>query len=290
MNPTNVEGLSVAVAELATVRGIANSVGTSQLAGQETVRQIREQARQRNVNLLVDQTNFGRDRMDEIFQPIVAERIENIGKRLAALPLSVRFLQKFERVRAAATKDQFESRAIEIYITELLHDLMAELKDATFLRITPEKRAAYEQPTPPFGNEVFDTFPSAQRDVAAASRCFALDEWTACVFHLMRALEQGLRAFASKVGLSADAVAQENWKNVIDQIESKIREIEAQPKSSAKTEMLKAYSLAAAQFRYIKDAWRNHVTHGRATYDEPEAESILSHTRDLMRSLVPIVS
>jgi len=89
----------------------------------------------------------------------------------------------------------------------------------------------------------------------------ALGEWTACVFHSMRVLEHGLRELASRVELSADAMAQENWKNVIDQIEAKIRAMEALPKSAEKSASLKVYSQAALQFRYFKDAWRNYISH-----------------------------
>jgi hypothetical protein len=40
------------------------------------------------------------------------------------------------------------------------------------------------------------------------------------------------------------------------------------------------------QFRYFKDAWRNHVDHGREHYDEHQADTILTHTIDFMVFLV----
>src|SRR5207302_260994 len=122
-------------------------------------------------------------------------------------------------------------------------------------------------------------FPEAVQDIAAASRCLALDEGTACVFHAMRVLEHGLRVMAMNVGLPPDAMTHENWKVVIDQIEKKVREIEGLPKSPGKAEKLRVVSEACSQFRYFKDAWRNHVSHSRATYDVREADSVFNHVR-----------
>jgi hypothetical protein len=51
---------------------------------------------------------------------------------------------------------------------------------------------------------------------------------------------------------------------VIDRIEAKIREREkALKRGQEKDATLKFYSQAAVQFRYFKDAWRNHVAHLR---------------------------
>jgi hypothetical protein len=44
--------------------------------------------------------------------------------------------------------------------------------------------------------------------------------------------------------------------------------------------------MAAAEFRYFKDAWRNHVMHDRNdSYDEPEALRVLEHVTRFMTLL-----
>jgi hypothetical protein len=53
----------------------------------------------------------------------------------------------------------------------------------------------------------------------------------------------------------------------------------------AKSEELAFLSGAAAQFRYFKEAWRNHVAHSRATYDDIEALRIMSHVHQFMDEL-----
>jgi hypothetical protein len=45
------------------------------------------------------------------------------------------------------------------------------------------------------------------------------------------------------------------------------------------------YSDAASQFRHFKDAWRNHVSHGREHYDQRDAEKVLTNVREFMQHL-----
>ena len=39
------------------------------------------------------------------------------------------------------------------------------------------------------------------------------------------------------------------------------------------------------QFRYFKDAWRNHVCHQREHYDVNQAYSVLIHVADFMEAV-----
>jgi len=42
---------------------------------------------------------------------------------------------------------------------------------------------------------------------------------------------------------------------------------------------------AATQFRFIKNAWRNHAMHARATYDETQAREIYNSVGAFLRQL-----
>jgi hypothetical protein len=214
---------------------------------------------------------------------LIKASLDEAAPSLEELPLSAVIQQQFRRLRRAA--DNAEPKELVILLRELYNNLLVELSSAWFLMIPAEKRERFEQRGPAFGESVAERFPDGAADIASASRCLALDEWTACVFHLMRCLEHGLRDLASKVGLPSDVMAHENWKNAIDQIEKKIRELEAAPKSATKVETLRIYSEAASQFRWFKDAWRNHVSHSRANYDARDAESVWHHVKQFMQHL-----
>jgi hypothetical protein len=155
-----------------------------------------------------------------------------------------------------------------------------------FIYVPLAKADYFMAPDEIFSDAVFRAFPCASYDIIEACSCYAAGRNTACVFHSMGILQQGLYALASDVGVVfAEGIELENWKNVIDGIEKKIRELEGMKTGQVKDAKLKAYSEAAVQFRYFKDAWRNHVAHLRATYDDDQAHSTLVHVRDFMKQL-----
>ena len=294
MKAIDLEKLGLAITELAAVRGIANSVGISQVAAEEVVRQVTEAARARGVMLHVERNNLGPG-MTEVFQPIIRDRLINVKAVLDKLPhLSDRFRQKLMRLLASTNAERFDCARVEVLVEELLHDLMAELSEPAFLYIEPEKRKFYEQTEPPFGQVVWDAFGDAQRDIAAAGRCLALNEWTACVVHLMRGLEPALRVIADRVGTTFPTPMEfENWKNIIDKIESEVnahvKTLEQSKKSIARNEALKAYGEAVLQFRHFKNMWRNNAAHSREHYDEREAQRAYDAVKDFMETVAVVV-
>lgn len=160
-----------------------------------------------------------------------------------------------------------------------------ELEDVVFGFI-PADQAPYFDQKQLFGAEVTARFPESEWEITEAGNCYAHGTYTACVFHLMRALEIALHVLAAELGVKFPAsIELENWQNIIEKIESAIRKLENQPKGKQKSEDLKYYSEAAKEFRYFKDAWRNHVSHSRADYDVHEATRIMEHTRDFMKHL-----
>jgi hypothetical protein len=137
-----------------------------------------------------------------------------------------------------------------------------------------------------FPESIIKAFPSISGDVIEACECYALDRNSASVFHSMGILQRGLYALANDLEVEfKEGIELENWKNIIDRIEAKIRSLEAMKKGKEKDAQLKFYSEAAVQFRYFKDAWRNHVAHQREEYDSDQAHSVLIHVRDFMAQL-----
>jgi|ERR1051326_7181038 hypothetical protein len=167
-------------------------------------------------------------------------------------------------------------------ITDLGSAMVSEMKVHTFLWVPPEQ-AKYFRKEALHGEEVNAAFPSAVKDIAAAGTCYASDNWNASVFHSMRVLELGLNALARDLGVPYDRI---NWQNIIEGIESEIKAFKNLPRGDVKAQKEKLYSGAAVQFRYFKDAWRNHTMHVRENYDDHDAKSIMDHVGDFMRHLV----
>jgi HEPN domain-containing protein len=132
----------------------------------------------------------------------------------------------------------------------------------------------------------FSAFHSAKLDADSASDCYALGHSKASVFHAMQVLERGLKALATDVG---EAFTTQQWGNIIDTIEGKIKGMQRNGipglSKEEKDARLQFLSEAAKEFRYFKDGWRNYVSHGRADYDDDDAKRVLDHVRTFMNHL-----
>jgi hypothetical protein len=164
----------------------------------------------------------------------------------------------------------------------LTNAFQAELKKRTFLALPAARAEYYSITTLSFGETMLTSFPSSATELKEASRCFALGLDTASVFHSMRALETPLTALAKSLGVSHEY---ENWKTIIDRIESKIPELEQLPKGDEKSALFQFCSEAAKEFRYFREAWRNHVMHARGVYEYSDGLKTLRHARDFVEHL-----
>lgn len=157
-----------------------------------------------------------------------------------------------------------------------------ELDARLLFVLSPEEARKYSAKSP-FGESVEEAFPSSTREVGDAAKCLALKQWTACVVHLMRALEPALTALARSVDVEPD----QNWNKALNQIDANLREI-SRSRHGAEDEQWA--SETSAHFRTIKNAWRNHAAHGRARYNEAEAVAIFDNVGFLMRTLAKRIS
>ncbi len=118
-----------------------------------------------------------------------------------------------------------------------------------------------------------------------ASNCIAVGRYTASVFHVMRVLEVGLQALATKLGFGLNV--DRNWQEILNDVNGAIKRL---PRTTpAEKEFHGKCSAAAVLLQQVKDAWRNAVMHPRASYREQQAIDILSCAKALMQKLVEIV-
>jgi hypothetical protein len=161
-----------------------------------------------------------------------------------------------------------------------------ELRRRLFAYVEPEYAQYFRSmeefiTRPPFGDKVMWSFPATIRDMGLAGNSYAYGLPDACVFHLMRVLEKGLSVLA---GIFSEPFAHENWHNIIERIESKIRKMDSSWGQDWK-EKQQFYSEVATQFMFFKEAWRNHVMHGRSEYDSERAKSIYDHVCSFMQRI-----
>lgn len=136
-----------------------------------------------------------------------------------------------------------------------------------------------------FGQEVADTFPSSLYDIEGASRCLALGQNTACVFHLMRACEAAVAIIAGRIGATVKNKHEETlpWAILVSNIKC---EIEGMPRGQKQDEWLKVHSLLHSCNR----AYRTKTAHPADKYSEQEAVAAWHATRSFMQEFASLLS
>lgn len=134
-----------------------------------------------------------------------------------------------------------------------------------------------------FGPEVAGKFPQiVLDDIEEAGKCFALNRYTACAFHLMRVMESGVQKLGDKLNVSL--TNDKCWDTILKDSRTKIN---AQyPKSHPENVRWKSL---LAKLETVKDAWRNPTMHPKATYTKEHAEEIWFAVKIFMRELAKIL-
>jgi hypothetical protein len=135
-----------------------------------------------------------------------------------------------------------------------------------------------------FGDEVFDSFPSANEDIQEAGTCLALERGTACVMHLMHVVEIGLKALAGAVGVPP----QNDWGSYLREID---KELALRIKTSgARSADEQFYAEVAITIDHMRRSWRNPTLHPEKTYSPERAEEILIAVSSFMKHLATRLS
>jgi hypothetical protein len=142
-----------------------------------------------------------------------------------------------------------------------------------------------------FGDEVLSNLPLASEDIKNSGNCLAVELPTAAVFHLMRVSEHGLRYLAKKLratvkhNKSLCPLEYAEWDKVITAVKNKIEEKRKLPKGPQRQAKLEFFSEAADHCLFMKEIWRNNISHTRRPYTQTEAMSVFERVRDFMQFL-----
>jgi hypothetical protein len=132
-------------------------------------------------------------------------------------------------------------RAIE-EIENRIHD---ELAGELFFHV-PVIDAAYLQAPKWIGIETLLQFPSVEWEATEAASCYALERYTACIFHLMRVLEYGLASLASALSVT---ITNPNWHQILKACEDQIKTLSAHDPNWRQNEQF--YNGVALEFRHF---------------------------------------
>jgi len=183
-------------------------------------------------------------------------------------------------------------------IDALNHRIDDVLKQAVFMHVSLEKakfHSSVSDEAMAWKKRVVDAaivaaFPSSHKEMVRAFDCYATGNDTACVFHLMRAAEHGLRALVVGVGVVNPVVPLEyqQWQNLIEQVESYVRNARIDRWSQpAKGNAQAFFSSVVSDFYAFKDDIRNILMHTRTggTYDEHQALHLIERVTNCLLRL-----
>lgn len=197
------------------------------------------------------------------------------GCQVCELPVSSQAIQELLNSRQAFCSDPYAASAIQ----EISNTIRREL-GSTFLYLMPRNRLDFYNSSVPFGIEVYTGFPSANFDITEAGKCFALGRDTACVFHVSRVAEIGLKELAKNLGVNESAPS---WDGILKKIDNELKKDfkDKQPEWKKDEDF---YAEAALHLRTYKNS-RNNTQHADKKYTSEEAERIFNAVRDLMKHL-----
>jgi hypothetical protein len=188
--------------------------------------------------------------------------------------------------------NQPATTSIKTRLDVILEGVLDNLKRRMFMYV-PAGDAIYWNNLRQFGNEFVTAFPTeAVMELGEMGNCFVASRATACVFHCMRIAEYGLRKLAKLVNVKLTdkgklvPVEYATWDKVIQSIRSKITTTRQLSHGPKKARDLQFYSDAADHCEYMKDIWRNEISHTRPrSYNREETLSIINRVRDFVQLL-----
>jgi hypothetical protein len=180
-----------------------------------------------------------------------------------------------ERIAAKFTGEEKVSGPVACaLVDELIESLRDSVENRKCYLMGPEECRLLEWKAAP---EIMYAFPAAVADLEEAAACLAFGRYKATEFHSMNALESPLRAMAKYFSVRFDP-SSSTWGAVIGNLRDRIDSIGRTAKRGRrKSDTLQFYGEAAKEFSYFMEAWRNHVMHGRGTYDQHTARSVWEH-------------
>jgi hypothetical protein len=213
---------------------------------------------------------------------------EEVEKFKRALRKAIRELRKIgmqdgrrelERIQHILVNSDPLAAELKVHAETAWNAIVQECGKRRFLRVEPSL-FEYVDNDALFGPAVHAKFAKARDDRREAGNCLAADCNTAAVFHLMRASEHALRtvARALRVKLTHKGTAHpwslQTGPRSLPGIKSEVAKAHSLSPGPRRDRRLNFYSNVADKCEYMRDIWRNAVSHTRRSYNAAEALAV----------------
>ena len=211
----------------------------------------------------------------------IKQRLQAVAKEadFLSLPLTAMLAR-----RIASQPGEITSNNVDDLITSIEERLADEMGNLKLFLVNPNRLKFYEN-TESAGTEFKDKFPKANGELIEAGNCLATSRHTACVFHLMRALDIALSCFEKQLGIVAPGKgAERTWGKTLGRISDKIENNDKTPPPNWQQEAgfhKQVFALISA----VKSPYRDSTMHVESTYDETSATSVFNVTVEALRHI-----
>lgn len=228
--------------------------------------------------------------LDQINGPDISHPLTYIRLQLAHLNLDAR--QYIEKAIELLENPKTHCTLVAHYLEEAVRSIDYQVKTdwAYFYGRATENISDAEERWA----RILKAFPSTRFEVESALDLFALQHFTASVFHFMRLAEHGLRVLAMELAVTLPKdkpLTHANWSDIIGHCDKRVKEIgHSAPAGDAKDEALAFYSTALAHLLALKNKYRNTVMHSMREFDIDDAVDASRVTKALMEVLASKLS
>jgi len=216
----------------------------------------------------------------------LVKRLHETGAECDVVGLSLSKIQIDRTIDNLGNKEiKFTRSAFSSAIEDISLRIQDELGLNLFMQIPNEYAKYYSEPRKQFGQEILDKFPSTVTDAESACKGYATGNPTACVFHLMRVMESGLRVLGASLNdPSLNPKLNPSWDTILGRCDRELQKPIAQRSPEWKEDNT-FFAQATANLRSVKDAWRNPTMHVEQNYDPDQALAVFNSVRAFMRHL-----
>jgi hypothetical protein len=208
----------------------------------------------------------------------VQEVLENVRRICALSGLNDAIGPELERFHTALQNKPLADIAQRC--DHLRNRILDELAQEHYFQVSRKDVKLYEHEAP-FGDAVARKFEMAASDIKNAGNCLALHQSTACVFHLMRALEIAVRQLGRR--LNVTITPQTTWRQMTSQMDPKVRSMPVATEGQKRKK--NKWEAASMNLHHVGSVWRNNTMHPAASYNQEQARDVFTATRVFMNGL-----
>jgi hypothetical protein len=228
-------------------------------------------------------------------------RISSVVKMVAehcveslALPEAYNTLQKLYNILGNHHMQPYTWQRVHGLLETLRRQIEVQIQGEAFFHYRREDARLLVQSEKEW-EPILAAFPSIKPEFTAGIDCFAIGHNTACIFHMMRMAEFGLRIMARERGIHSvrgnKPIEYAMWGEVIGAVQKAIDDLRVAKGNKSPLTVKKRqnreiavafYSGIIGDMQALLALYRDRTMHFRASYDKGEAYSAMRRVEEMM--------